>query len=609
MAIAIDQFLIILVVAAIVAIVAKYIRWPYTIALLVSGLVVAAAGLTTDFVLDRDTIFHILLPPLLFEGALHMRLRHLRDNAKIIGMLAIPGLIGSAFLVGLLIWLFTNNVLGMLVGFPVALLTAIIIIPTDPISILAIYKEQKVPNRLKNIIEGESIFDDGTALVLFAVVLELILSDNLNIVTGIIDFLRLAIFGILLGIAAGYIAFWLISRIDDKFTEVMITLILVFGLFALAESMEASGVFAVVMAGLILGNYGTRFAMAPSSRHSLLNFWGFITFLVNSFLFILVGMNVDLGSVADELPLVIFCVLALWAARALTVMGIGEIVNHGKQKSVLPRKWQFIMWWGGLRGAIPIALALSIPLLLDDGTTPFPHRETILAVTFGVVLITLLAQGLSLRPVLGRLGFQAPSKAEKDREDREIAALIKDTVDELAQLREDGEISTKAHEWLTHKFARSNSQLLTELGLLVQEHGIIPREEYNISVKETLIEKRKAVQEAWENKLISGAVGERLILEIDEQIQTLSTDDDLAAQPTMPGDFFKSVTAPSLKPRLHSIEKNCGICLQPITAGESSTKCRCGTVFHNDCLTGVERCPICIAVLDKEQVKRETDVL
>ena len=315
------------------------------------------------------------------------------------------------------------------------------------------------------------------------------LSDNLNVVTGIVDFLRMSLFGILIGIAAGYLAFWIIGKIDDKFTEVMITLILVFGLFALAESMGASGVFAVVMAGLILGNYGTRFAMAPSTRHSLLNFWGFLTFLVNSFLFILVGMNVNLGSVADELGLVVFCVLALWMARALTVAGIGKLVNHNKPRPELPRKWQFVMWWGGLRGAIPIALALSIPVTLDDGSM-FPHRDLILAVTFGVVLITLLLQGLTLRLVLNKLGFQSPSKKEKAREDKEIAALIKDTADELALLRDDGEISTKAHDWLTHKFARSNSQLLTELGLLVQEHTFIPREEYNLSVSETLVEKK-----------------------------------------------------------------------------------------------------------------------
>jgi len=355
------------------------------------------------------------------------------------------------------------------------------------------------------------------------------------------------------------------------------------------------------MAGLILGNYGTRFAMAPSARHSLLNFWGFLTFLVNSFLFILVGMNVNLGSVADELGLVIFCVLGLWLARALTVVLIGKFVNYNKPKPELPRKWQFIMWWGGLRGAIPIALALSIPVTLDDGTL-FPHRDLILAVTFGVVLITLLAQGLSLRPVLGKLGFQPVSKKQMDQEDKEIAALIRDTVDELAQLRHDGEITNKAYDWLTHKYSRSNSQLLTELGLLIQEHGIIPREEYNLAVLETLVDKKKLIQEAWESELISGAIGERLILEIDDQIATLAKDDDdLISQPSMPSEFFRSVASPNARPTQHNIERNCGMCLNVINPDEESTKCRCGTIFHNSCMDGVDRCPICIAVLETAQ--------
>ncbi|MCK4758216.1 MAG: cation:proton antiporter, partial [Thermoplasmata archaeon] len=357
----IDQFLIIMMVAVIVAIVAKYIRWPYTIMLLLSGLVIAYFNIDPPFVLDKKMIFHILLPPLIFEGALHMRLKHLKENAKVISLLAIPALILSSFFVGYLIYLFTASSAASAIPFTIALLIAIIIIPTDPVSILAIYKETKLPTKLKNIIEGESIFDDGTCLVLFAVILDLIRVGNVDILTGITDFLRMAIFGILLGLAVGYILYMIISKIDDKFTEVMITLIMVFGLFAMAENMGASGVFAVVMAGLILGNYGTRFAMAPSARHTLLSFWGFIVFLVNSFLFIVVGMNVNLGAVWDEIGLVIFSVLALWSARALSIYIIGKIVNRG-DPHFLPNKWQIVMWWGGLRGAIPIALALSIPI-------------------------------------------------------------------------------------------------------------------------------------------------------------------------------------------------------------------------------------------------------
>ncbi len=603
----IDHFLVIMMVAVIVAIVAKYIRWPYTIVLLISGLIIAyfntgqiiaSFNIVPPFELTRDMIFHILLPPLIFEGALHMRLKHLKENAKVISLLAIPALIISSFFVGYLIYLFTNSFMALALPFSISLLIAIIIIPTDPVSILAIYKDTKIPVKLKNIIEGESIFDDGTCLVLFAVILDLIRSGNLDLLTGIADFLRMAIFGILLGLAVGYVLYLIISKIDDKFTEVMITLIMVFGLFTMAENMGASGVFAVVMAGLILGNYGTRFAMAPSARHTLLSFWGFIVFLVNSFLFIVVGMNVNLEAVWNQIELVVFSVLALWFARAASIYIIGKIMNKGGQ-TALPKKWQTVMWWGGLRGAIPIALALSIPLVLDDGTL-FPHRDLILAVTFGVVLITLLVQGLSLKTLIAKLGFLTVSKKEAEKEEKEIATLLKDTVDELVQLKEDGDISLPAYEWLIHRYSQANSQLLTELGVLVQEHGFIPREEYTYSVKETLEAKKGAVKEAWEKKLITGKIGERLLLEIESQISVLAIETDATSLRT-PVDLLKSVTkSNNNNGGMSEIERSCAICMGIIESGEDSIKCRCGTTFHNACTEEAERCPVCIAPLHDE---------
>ena len=593
----IDQFLIIMMVAVIVAIVAKYIRWPYTIMLLLSGLVIAYFNIDPPFVLDKKMIFHILLPPLIFEGALHMRLKHLKENAKVISLLAIPALILSSFFVGYLIYLFTASSAASAIPFTIALLIAIIIIPTDPVSILAIYKETKLPTKLKNIIEGESIFDDGTCLVLFAVILDLIRVGNVDILTGITDFLRMAIFGILLGLAVGYILYMIISKIDDKFTEVMITLIMVFGLFAMAENMGASGVFAVVMAGLILGNYGTRFAMAPSARHTLLSFWGFIVFLVNSFLFIVVGMNVNLGAVWDEIGLVIFSVLALWSARALSIYIIGKIVNRG-DPHFLPNKWQIVMWWGGLRGAIPIALALSIPIFLVGDPAydilPPETRDTILAVTFGVVLITLLVQGLSLKPLIKKLGFYTVSKKEAEKEEREIATLLRDTVDELIQLKDDGEISSAAYDWLIHRYSQANSQLLTELGLLVQEHGFIPREEYTYSVKETLEDKKGAVKEAWEKKLITGNIGERLLLEIESQISVLALETDTLRTPR---EVLRSVTKAS-NGQSTDLDRSCALCMCPIEPGLETVKCRCGTTFHKTCTVDADRCPVCIAPLD-----------
>ncbi|KYK30534.1 MAG: hypothetical protein AYK23_04495 [Candidatus Proteinoplasmatales archaeon SG8-5] len=605
MIIDVNGLIIIFAIASIVAILAKLIRWPYTITLVLAGIFVVILGLETPagLTLDRDLIFHILLPPLLFEGALHMRLSHLKENAKIIALLVLPGLMLSVFLVAALL-----NLAFPVYPFIILLLIAAIIIPTDPASILAFYKEMKVPKKLRSIVEGESVFDDGLAIVLFGVILTVIIAiettgaagvSSQNVVDGVAQFLKLSFLGVLLGIALGYGAYLVLRRINDKFTEVMITVILAFGIFALAETVEASGVLAVVVAGLILGNYGTRVAMAPSSRMTLLNFWSFLAFAVTSFLFIMVGMSVELSDIWDNIVLIIASVLCLWLARALMVFIIGRIVN--RKSTELPKRWQITMWWGGLRGAIPIAMALSIPvyaLFINDGNPAndiyFPYRDTIIAVTFGVVLSTLIIQGFTLRPMLRRLGFYGVSKKEAEAEEREVAALLKDSMDELSTLQEDGELSKQGYDWLTMRFGQINSQLITEMGSLIQEHGFIPKEEYIFTVHEALEQKKKAISDAWARNLISGSTGEKLIFEIESQIAAL-TSETAEEKLRSPVEILRSVTGTEVA----SIERNCGICMDLIGPGQSVIKCRCGTIFHLNCLENIDRCPICIAPLEK----------
>jgi len=592
----INPFIIIFAVASIVAILAKLIRWPYTIALVIAGMIVVALGLEAPFVLDKNLIFHILLPPLLFEGALHMRLSHLKKNVKVIALLIIPGLMLSVLLVAVVL-----NVFFPAIPLIITLLFAAIIIPTDPASILAFYKDMKVPKMLKSIIEGESVFDDGLAIVLFNVIVGIILIADFSggridvggeaILSGIGTFLKLSIVGVLFGAAMGYITFLLLKRIDDKFTEVMITVILAFGIFAVAEMLGASGVLAVVVSGLILGNYGTKLAMAPSTRMSLINFWSFLAFAVNSFLFILVGMSVSLQGIWDNALLITASVLLLWFARALMIFLIGKLANHKKKE--LPKTWQVTMWWGGLRGAIPIAMALSIPAFLDNGGD-FPYIEEIKAATFGVVLATLLIQGLTLRPLLKKLGFYSSTKKEAEQEEREIAALVKDTMDELGTLVDDGELTRQGYDWLTSRFSQINSQLITEMGMLIREHGFIPKEEYTYTVKETLESKKDVIKDAWARNLISGTIGEKLIYEIEGQLRSLSAEMADSA-PRTPVEILRSVTGEKTP-----IERNCGICLETIEQNEEMIRCRCGTLFHRNCLEGIDRCPICIAVLDTE---------
>lgn len=605
MEIDVNSLILIFAIASIVAIIAKQIRFPYTITLVIAGIAVAVFGLQAPFELGYDLIFHILLPPLLFEGALHMRLSYLLDNMKLILLLILPGLLGSVFLVAFLL-----NIMFPAIPFIFMLLLAAIVIPTDPATILAFYKEMKVPHKLRSIVEGESVFDDGLAIVFWSVIIMVITESALggsgtvlveghHILLGIGQFMKLSFLGLVIGGVMGYLAYLIIRKINDKFTEIMITVILAFGIFAFSEFMGGSGVFAVVIAGLILGNYGTRFAMAPSTRMSLISFWSFLAFAVNSFLFILIGMSVNWSDIWTNIGLIIITILFLWMARALMIFLTGKIVN--RDENTLSKKWQMIMWWGGLRGAIPIAMALSIPSYLvfiasgDPGNILFPHRDTILAVTFGVVLGTLLIQGLTLRPLLKKLGFYASTQKEAEQEEKEISVLLRDSMDELSTLRDDDELSNKSYEILISRYSQANSQLLTELGMMVNEHGFVPKDEYSFAVKEALEAKKDAVKDTWEKGIIPGATGEKLITELDEQIRHLSV--DLVDTPKTASEVLRSVARPA-NGNNKMWERTCGICLQPMELDEPHRSCRCGTVFHNSCIKDIERCPICIAVLD-----------
>jgi len=252
------QFLTLLTIAAAIAMAVKYVRLPYTIALVIGGLFVGMAGIEPPH-LTHDMILFVFLPPLLFEGAIHFELTDLRRNLRTIGILAFPGLILTGFLAGFLIQAYT--------GLPiiVALLVGVMITPTDPISVLALFKRLGVSKRLSMIVEGESVFNDGAGIVLYSVILGIVTSGQFNLGSSIISFFIVVIGGLLIGLVMGQMVFLVLKRLDDHVLEVLITLILAFGSFIIAEHyFHVSGVMAVVAAGVVIGNQGTRYAMSPT---------------------------------------------------------------------------------------------------------------------------------------------------------------------------------------------------------------------------------------------------------------------------------------------------------------------------------------------------------
>lgn len=390
----------------------RLIRLPHTIGLLVMGLLASLVLIGVElafpgvlpyediagFIRQIDfqkTVLDGMLAFLLFAGALHVDIASLRDRAWIVGSMATIGVLISTGIVGTGFW-FAAGALGVPVSFAWALVFGALISPTDPVAVLSTLKTVRVPEILKAEMTGESLFNDGVGVVVFTVVV----AAAVGAAGGGIDLVRVselffieALGGAVLGLATGYLAYRAMRAIDDYPIEVLVSLALVAGTYTLAAKLHMSGPIAVVVAGVLIGNRGPRDAMSDQTERYLFGFWTLVDEILNSVLFLLIGLEVlvlrldpSFGwLIALAVPLVLFGRLL---AVAIPVLGLRA--THAFVRGTIP-----VLTWGGLRGGISIALALSIPEVAE--------KSVILAATYALVLFTVVVQGLSLRAVVQRV--------------------------------------------------------------------------------------------------------------------------------------------------------------------------------------------------------------
>jgi CPA1 family monovalent cation:H+ antiporter len=393
-----------LVVAILVALIARRLKLPYTVGLVVAGiglaLVRARAGAWVDAgpLLTHDFIYLIILPPLLFEAALSIPWSELRRDLLPVLVLSTIGVLISAAVVAV----------GMtsLLAWPLgsAVIFGVLIAATDPVAVIAMFKDLGLKGRLRLLVESESLFNDGVAAVLFALALAWATASGQtgpDLISAVVAVLRTAGGGVLIGLLAGGAAILLAGRTVDHLVGAALTTAAAYGSFLLAEHFHFSGVLATVAAGLLIGNMAVRAepvanVFSARDREFLLEFWEFAAFIANSFVFLLIGLTVGGISFADFgfLPLLAAIALVL-VGRALTVYPISRAFAATRW-AIAPRD-QHVLWWGGLRGALALALALSLP-------APLPFADAIKIMTFGVVVFSVVFQGLTMPMLLRRLG-------------------------------------------------------------------------------------------------------------------------------------------------------------------------------------------------------------
>ena len=502
-------FLILLIITSVVAIIADKFNFPYTVALVLVGLLIGYMHLINAPHLSKDLLYYVFLPPLIFQSAIHLKFEDFKRDFPVILTLVIPGVILST-LITAIVFIAIGKEFFADISLSVGLLFGAAVAATDPVAVISIFEKLGVPRRLRFLIDSESLLNDGTSIVIFTLVLEIIEKKLSSYNVAVIDFFFVVGAGLFIGYIIGVFADEIIKKVYDPMVVITITTVSAYFSFILADRLGVSGVISTVATGLVIGAKSFDKEVYPAIKLTTETFWNYVAFLANSLIFLLIGLSIDIDMLMNYWQWIVIAYIAMMVARYIVIFFTWGVFANTAYK--FPVSWTVIMGWGGIRGALTMVLAMSLP---DE----FKFKELIVTMVFGVVLLSIIIQGITM-PFLIKL-FKLNISKEELLEYEEIKTKIKiiqNVIAYLSELKNKMLITQNTYEELIKEYRDKLNSLTEKLQTLNIDLNAYKTEESLKQKREILMREKEYLLELYRNGNISNKTYKKLADEIDAEI-------------------------------------------------------------------------------------------
>ena len=505
--------ILLLLIATAVALVTQRLRISYVAGLVLAGLPITDL-LSRRIGLDPFLVLNLFLPILIFEAAINTDISRLRSTFKPIALLAGPGSVFSAAIIAVLVKF------GLGLDWIPALLVGVILANTDTVSMIAVFKEIRVPSRLSTIVEGETLFNDAAALVTFNLLLVIYATGTISTTQVIKEVLIVALGGGLVGAVLGYLCLPIYVRLREPLSSLLLTVALALGAFQLGQFLGVSGAVAVVIAGLVFGNLGLPRSASASDRITLISFWEYAGFIVNTFIFLLIGIEINPLTLWQTLPSIVLVILAYQLGRILSVYSLLWVLRWIDRP--IPWRWQHILILGNIKGSLSMALAVAIPLTLTG-------RELIIELVFGAVLFSLVIQGLALPWLIKKLDISQVSAVTREIGQLQLQLIAsKAAQDELANLLKSGVLPKAVYEelWASYQAKVAVSERVLRDAYNQSRSGQMEPNNGQLDAirRRLFLAEKAALSDALRKRIVPENLVQSYVKGLDEKL--LSLDDD-----------------------------------------------------------------------------------